>query len=43
MQLERMTKLDKDLLQKAWSFHVGENMPGERIYLSMNKHLHLPR
>ena len=43
MQLERMTKLDKDLLQKAWSLHVGENMPGERIYLSMNKHLHLPR
>ena len=43
MQLERMTKLDKDLLQKAWSLHAGENMPGERIYLSMNKHLHLPR
>jgi MFS family permease len=43
MQLERMTKFDKDLLEKAWSFHVGENLPGERIYLSMNKHLHLPR
>jgi predicted MFS family arabinose efflux permease len=42
-QLERMTKFDKDLLERAWSLHVGENLPAERIYLSMNKDLRLPR
>lgn len=43
MQFERMTKFDKDLLEKAWSFHTGETMPAERIYLSLNKELYLPR
>jgi hypothetical protein len=42
MQSERMTKLDKDLLEKAWSFHIGEVAPSERIYLSMNKDMRLP-
>jgi MFS family permease len=42
MQAERMTKADKDLLERAWSFHKGEVMPTERIYLSMNKDMRLP-
>jgi MFS family permease len=40
MQLERMTKSDKEFLEKAWSFHTGETPPVERIYLSLNKELH---
>ena len=40
MQLERMTKSEKDLLEKAWSFHTGETLPGERVYLSLNKEFH---
>ncbi len=43
MQFERMTKSDKHFLERAWSYHMGENLPGERIYLSLNKDLHLPR
>jgi MFS family permease len=39
MQSERMTKFDKDLLEKAWSFHTGETLPETRIYLSLNKDL----
>jgi hypothetical protein len=42
LQLERMTKIDKDLVEKAWSLHAGENLPEERVYLSMNKDLRLP-
>jgi MFS family permease len=42
MQAERMTKADKDLLERAWSFHQGEVRPTERIYLSMNKDMRLP-
>jgi predicted MFS family arabinose efflux permease len=41
-QLERMTKIDRDLLEKAWSLHTGDHLPEERIYLSMNKDLRLP-
>src|SRR6202011_5952361 len=40
MQFERMTKSDKDFLERAWSFPTGESEPGERIYLSLNKDLH---
>jgi hypothetical protein len=36
-----MTKFEKDLLEGAWSLHLGKEPPGERIYLSMNKDLHL--
>ena len=43
MQFERMTKFDKDLLERAWNFHTGETLPVERIYLSLNKELYLPR
>jgi MFS family permease len=42
LQLERMTQIDKDLIEKAWSLHAGESLPEERIYLSMNKDLRLP-
>jgi MFS family permease len=43
MQFERMTKSDKDFLERAWSFHTGETEPGERIYLSLNRDLHQRR
>ena len=42
LQLQRMTKIERDLLEKAWSLHTGENLPQERIYLSMNKDLRTP-
>jgi MFS family permease len=42
MQRERMTKSEMDLLERAWRFHTGETLPGERIYLSMNKDLRTP-
>jgi MFS family permease len=42
MQRERMTKSEIDLLERAWGFHTGETLPGERIYLSMNKDLRTP-
>ncbi len=40
MQLERMTKIERQVLEEAWSFHVGETVPKERIYLSLNKAFH---
>jgi len=40
MQFERMTKSDKDFLERAWSFHTGETLPGERVYLSLNKEMY---
>jgi Transmembrane secretion effector len=40
-QRERMTKLDKAVLERTWSLHTGEHLPEERIYLSMNKELRL--
>jgi hypothetical protein len=40
-QRERMTKLDKAVLERVWSLHTGEHLPEERIYLSMNKDLRL--
>jgi predicted MFS family arabinose efflux permease len=41
LQLQRLTKFEKDLLERAWGLHKGEDLPGERIYLSMNKELRL--
>lgn len=43
LQKERMTKVEKDLLQKAWSLHMGSVQPEERIYLSVNRELLTPR
>ena len=41
LQLGRMTQAEKDIIEKAWSLHQGENLPLERIYLSMNKDLRM--
>jgi len=43
LQKERMTKAEKELLQKAWSLHMGSVQPEERIYLSVNGELLTPR
>ena len=43
LQKERMTKAEKELLQKAWSLHMGSVQPEERIYLSVNRELLTPR
>src|SRR4029077_16255705 len=43
LQKERMTKAEKELLQRAWSLHMGSASPEERIYLSVNRDLHTPR
>ncbi len=43
LQKERMTKAEKELLEKAWSLHIGTTAPEERIYLSVNKDLFTPR
>ncbi|HEV3063812.1 MAG TPA: MFS transporter, partial [Chthoniobacterales bacterium] len=39
LQKERMTKAEKELLEKASSLHIGTTAPEERIYLSVNKDL----
>jgi MFS family permease len=43
LQKERMTKAEKELLERAWSLHTGTTQPEERIYLSVNKELFMPR
>src|SRR6201981_146390 len=43
LQKERMTKTEKELLQRAWSLHMGSTPPEERIYLSVSRELHTPR
>ena len=43
LQKERMTKAEKALLERAWSLHTGTTQPEERIYLSVNKELFMPR
>jgi MFS family permease len=43
LQKERMTKAEKELLEKASSLHIGTTAPEERIYLSVNKDLFMPR
>jgi Transmembrane secretion effector len=43
LQNERLTKTEKELLEKAWSFHTGTTQPEERIYLSVSKVLFMPR
>jgi hypothetical protein len=43
LQKERMTKAEKELLQRAWSLHMGSTPPEERIYLSVNRELLTPR
>ena len=43
LQKERMAKAEKELLQNAWSLHLGSRPPEERIYLAVNRELHTPR
>jgi len=43
LQRERMTKGEKDLLEKVWSLHVGASPPEERIYLAVSNELQTPR
>jgi hypothetical protein len=40
---ERMTKAEKEVLERAWNLHTGATQPEERIYLSVNKELFMPR
>src|SRR5271165_4574475 len=43
LQNERLTKTEKQVLEKAWSLHTGTTQPEERIYLSVSKELFMPR
>src|SRR5262249_15599566 len=43
LQKERMTKAEKDLLQRAWSLHMGSTPPEDRIYLPVSRELHAQR
>jgi Transmembrane secretion effector len=43
LQKERMTQAEKELLERAWSLHMGPALPEERIYLSVNRELLTPR
>ena len=43
LQKERMTKAEKELLERAWSLQMGPGPPEERIYLSVNRELLTPR
>jgi hypothetical protein len=43
LQIERLTKAEKELLERAWSLYMGSKQPEERIYLSVNKELFMPR
>jgi hypothetical protein len=40
LEQERLTKDEKQALDKAWSFHVGENPPEVRHFLCVNRELH---
>jgi transmembrane secretion effector len=43
LQKERMTKAEKELLERTWNLQVGPMPPDERIYLSVNRDLLTPR
>jgi hypothetical protein len=43
LQRARMTKAEKEVLEKAWSLHMGATQPEERIYLWVSNELHTPR
>jgi hypothetical protein len=43
LEIERITKAEKDVLQRAWRLHSGQMPPEERIYLLVNKELLTPR
>jgi MFS family permease len=39
LQRQRLTKAEQEIVKKVWHFHVGEQIPLERYYLSVNKEL----
>jgi MFS family permease len=39
LQKERYTQSEKEVLEKAFGLHVGENPPVERVYLCVNREL----
>ena len=43
LQRERMTRAEKEVLEKVWSLHMGATPPEERIYLSVSNELQTPR
>jgi predicted MFS family arabinose efflux permease len=43
LQSERLTKTERELLERVWSLHSGTAQPEERIYLTVNKELFMPR
>jgi hypothetical protein len=43
LQRERMTKTENEVIEKAWSLHLGATRPEERIYLAVSNELHTPR
>jgi MFS family permease len=43
LQIERITKAEKEVLERAWSMHCGQKPPEERIYLLVNRELLAPR
>jgi MFS family permease len=39
LQRERLTKAEQETIEKVWQLHVGEEVPEERYYLSVNREL----
>jgi hypothetical protein len=39
LQHERLTKSEQEILDRAWSMHVGQTRPTERIFLCVNREL----
>ena len=39
LQLARITKAEQEILEKAWSLHIGNNPPEGRTYISINKEM----
>ena len=43
LQITRLTKAEKTILERARKFHVGENSPTEQMFLCVNRELHSKR
>ena len=39
LQRERLTNAEQETINKVWRLHVGEDVPQERYYLSVNREL----
>jgi hypothetical protein len=42
LQRERLTKAERELIDRAKAYHIGSHPLEERIFLSVNKELHTP-